>query len=234
MLRKFTRIGLLAPLAAAATIVVGLLASPGSPAVAAIGGHTSQAPTARVVMIPAQVKRLVTDNASKGNVLKPSMTAAGIPTFYVTSAGALAGVHACLSLGTDGTNQGVECADVYAAPDGNGGVYVFPEAEGFCNHGSSYPQCANVDILLNVNLGTGAGSPIDEGICGHSYGNCVNNARNYFIGEDGFDLSGCGGVGTSSEVWTVDWTGSTIELPKSGKNVTSTSNLGSGHAIVCP
>ncbi len=53
-------------------------------------------------------------------------------------------------------------------------VLVFPQAEGFCNHGSSYPQCANIDIFLNVDLGNGSGSPIDEGLCGHSNGNCVN------------------------------------------------------------
>jgi hypothetical protein len=234
MLRKFAGAGLLVPAAAAATIVVGLLANPASPAVAAVGGHAPQAPTARLVRIPAQVRRLMSDDVAKGKVIKPAMTAAGIPVFDVTSAGTLAGVHACLSLGSDGTNQGVECADLYATPDGNGGVDVFPYGEAFCNHGSDYPRCANVTVYLNVNDATGLGSPHDKYVCGHSAGNCVNNGRNYFIGLDFIDLSGCGGVGTASEVWTVDWTGSDIELPGSGLNVTSTANLGSGHAIVCP
>jgi hypothetical protein len=233
MFRKCTRTRLLAALTTTATIVIGLLASPGSPAVAAVGGDTSQAPTARVVTIPAQVRNLASVNASKGNVIKPSAITAGIPTYHVTSAGALAGIHACLSLGNDGINQGVECADLYAAPK-NGGVDVFPLAEGFCNHGSTYPQCANVDIFLNVNLGNGASGTIDEGICGHSNGNCVNGGRNYFLGSNGFHLTGCGGIGTTSEVWTVDWAGSDIELPGSALNVASTSNLGSGHALVCP
>jgi hypothetical protein len=234
MFRKFARRASLAPLAAAATIAVGLLASSGSPAVAAVGRAPSQPPTARAIVVSSHIIRSMPESASKVKVIKPTVAATGIPTFHVTSAGTLAGIHACLSLGSDGTNQGVECADLYAAPDGNGGVDVFPEAEGFCNHGTSYPQCANVDILLNVNLGTGAAGTTDEGVCGHSHGDCVKNNRNFFIGNDGFDLTGCGGVGTSSEVWTVDWTGSVIELPTSGMNVTSTSNLGSGHALVCP
>jgi len=232
MLRKVT---LLAPLAAAATIVAGLAASPASPAVAAVGGHPAQAPAARLVRIPAQVRRLALEDAAKGKVIRPSLTAAGIPVFIVTSPGTLAGVHACLKLGTFRGNQAVECADLFATPDGNGGVDVFPAAEGFCNNGSSYPQCANVDIDFNVNSGNGLGSLHDSGICGHSAGNCADNNRNYFIGNDGLGLgSGCGGAGTINEVWTVDWTGSTIELPGgTGDTVASSSNLGSGHAIVC-
>lgn len=120
MLRIFTGRYMLAPLATAVTIGVGLLASPGSPAVAAVGGGTSHAPTAKLVIIPAQIRNLSSENAAQGNVIKPSVTAAGIATYHVTSAGPLAGIHACRSLGSDSTNQGVECADLYAAPDGSG------------------------------------------------------------------------------------------------------------------
>jgi hypothetical protein len=162
----------------------------------------------------------------------------GIPVYLITPTnyGYLSGIHACRVLGGDGNSYGVECADLYATAPESGVVDVFAAADGYCQlvaNGSS-TECANVSILFSEHNGAGDNYVATDGVCGHSYGPC-SGGRNSFIGYgysvvDSCDIS----PGSYNEWWTVDQTGSSVQLPVSDRTTASTSNLASQHAIICP
>lgn len=162
----------------------------------------------------------------------------GIPVYLITPTnyGYLSGIHACRVLGGDGNSYGVECADLYATSPAAGFVDVFAAADGYCQSvaNGSYPECANVSVLFSSHNGAGDNFAATDGVCGHSNGPCVSGGRDSFIGLGYSVVEGCAGAGTYNEWWTVDQTGSTVELPGSDHTTTSTSNLASQHAIICP
>jgi hypothetical protein len=157
-------------------------------------------------------------------------TSDGTPEYRITSNVVIA--HACVVVGQDGYgNQGVDCADIIAGPNVNGnGIVVFPQAEAICqNSAGDTVQCAGADITFNLN--DHQGSPVGKvtGICGHYGGGpCLSNARTYFYDDTTIVESGC-----SSEVWTVVWSGSIVELPQSASKPANVINLGSSHAVAC-
>jgi hypothetical protein len=172
-----------------------------------------------------------TPRAGSAPLLQPSSyTANGTPVYHLTPGAAAAALpHACAALGGDGTNQAVECADVVTD-----GTYIYPQVEGMCqslSNSSSFPQCADVHLnfaLYEANVGYV--TPTVAGLCGHANGSCVSGGRNYFY----YTNVPLGvGSGQCVEVWTVLFSGSTIELPVSAQTKTSGSNLGSGHAVFC-
>jgi hypothetical protein len=176
--------------------------------------------------------------ANRAAVSSTSNAANTIPVYYITSTnyGYLTGIHACLALGNDGTNQGVECEDVYAYAPSSGTVAVFPVAEGICQNlanKSDYPQCRTNGIDFALATGIGYNTPTSTGVCGtYSTSPCVDNGRNYYLGT-GIQLSGCDTTpGDINEVWSVNWNGSAIALPSS-RVVLSKANAASPHAIIC-
>jgi hypothetical protein len=175
-----------------------------------------------------------------------------IPIFFVGSSPAvLNGLHTCLVMGNDGNTQGVECADVVAESDRGLGVRVAPFVQAVCqslSNPGSFPQCGEIDIVSGIN---NAQSQFLTGFNNNTCGPppdlaCLNGAtngpnpgiRNEFLGNYA-DIQGCNeAAGGPNEVWAVDLVNSLIELPgtagvRPAKNVFSSRNLASGHAIVC-
>jgi hypothetical protein len=161
---------------------------------------------------------------------------ASIPVYIVTSPGLLSGIHACRVLGSDDFTQGVACADLFAEPDGSGGVEVTAETEGICQiiGSNSFPECANITMLFSVNSAVAHNlGGVFSGECGHQFGPC-ESPRTFFAGNF-WDIPGpCNASpGSRNEVWTVVFGGADIELPSTGDQRFLASNLGSQHAIVC-
>lgn len=218
--------GALALASVAAMLVTGMLTSPVSAA------EAGTAPAVNSPGLAAQLPRLLNSPA------KPTATtASGIPIWHITSAELIG--HTCRALGNYGTNQGVECADILAGPGATAGtVDIWPVAEAYCENlanRSFEPQCANAVMIMTLN------SPLQHTIngvaimaCGHANGPCAVNNRNYLIGNE-YTVSGCNtNAGGPNEFWSVIQTDSSVQLPGSDKTVTSTSNLASSHAIICP
>ena len=172
--------------------------------------------------------------------ISPTGSDNGIPVYHLTQdeeGECLSGIHACRSLGNDGTTQGVECADLYyGGLNSAGDLIISSVAEGYCQpvSGGAMTQCANITVSFDFNTGNGESTSSDPGLilCGHSNGPCMNN-RNEVVADFLPIPSGCGGPGSVHEVWTVDYTDNIIQLPGSDDKVISHSNLASQHAIVC-
>jgi hypothetical protein len=188
--------------------------------------------------VPGAIMRVMPDGTltplPSAHVIKPTITAAGIRSYDVTSPGLLSGIHACADIGNDGTYHAILCADMWAAPEDNGLIEVSPVVQAYCQVGntSTVVQCANAEVLMEVARGTNDGLPASIAQCGHSAGPCPTGKFEK-IGTPG-DVSGtCGGVGTQDEVWTVLGNGSSIQLPKSDQTKKLASNLASQHALIC-
>jgi hypothetical protein len=232
----------LASVAAAVAIACGsLAASPASAAPAAkvprAAATPAKAPFPYHVAVRSGYIHTAGRTASPG--IPGAASTTSIPIYYITPTnyGYLSGIHACLPLGNDGTNQAVECADLWAGPDPTPGlVDVYPVAEGYCQNLSdhnSYPKCSFISLELELAQGNGAVGDIFGGECGASSAPCGTNRRNYF---DGYVLTigGCDPEpGTAYEFWSVVRDDSMFFLP-SGHEVTSPENLASPHAIICP
>jgi hypothetical protein len=231
---------LLTVLAASTVILCASMMTPASAATASSGSHavtTAVAPNTDHVIYPSYYVTVTGEKVASAS----AVTSDSIPVYHVTSAGYLSGIHSCLELGNDGTVQGVQCADMWAEPDGSGGVIVEEAAEAFCNvlNSSSYPGCQNIDVGFQLAQGTGIQTGWDGISCGPDSGlsNTCGTGRQYGIGTypgTGFDITGCDPEpGTAYEFWTVLMGGNSIQLP-SGTTVSDSSNFAGQHAIVCP
>jgi hypothetical protein len=223
----------------AALLSAGFLPAPASAATASVSlvrsAGSTVTTTAEAVSIPA---------SALSNTIEPqaSSSASGVPFYPISnSGGLLAGIHQCVAISkNDKTNQGVFCADLYAMPDPNDpdGVIVAPIGEGMCQglaNKKSFPQCANVLAKLTINVISQhniTGTQIVQ--CGHAAGPCMSGGRNLLIAPIGLGIHGCDtAAGGDNEVWNVIQHDSSVELPGSALLVETTSDLGSGHAIVC-
>jgi hypothetical protein len=217
----------LALAAACAVLVGGLLAAPASASTPA--------------MASSAIMRVMPDGTlaplPSTNVIKPTVNAAGIKSYDVTTGGLLSGIHTCTEIGSDiYANEAIVCANLYAQPDTNGLIIVAPAVQAYCQLDNS-PQdvtCANIEVSIEVGRGVGdvVGNSVKE--CGHSAGSCPVNSKLAFTGSFS-DVSGaCLGVGTQDEVWTVIQGASTaIELPDSDVTKVLGPNLASQHALIC-
>ena len=137
--------------------------------------------------------------------------------------------HACIAVTTtlDHTSEGVFCADVSNSTNG-ATVLVNNGAEGICQtQANSTPeQCSNISITGGL-WTQGRELAAFSITCGHSNGPCPT-PRFVVSFTVPVPLTGC------EQVWTVVNAGSTIILPGSGKPVSLSANLGSGHIIICP
>jgi hypothetical protein len=229
----------------AAVIAVGvglavLGASPGS-AYDASSGPRAVSPAAALnpnrVATPAYYVTATGQRVAPGTVSADA--ASSIPVYYITTTnyGYLPLSHACATLGSYESTAGVECSDVYALPGGTSGLaaLVYPETEAYCQGDGCYPQCA--DIFIDdeaARNGFTAWSTVIE--CGHQYGPCASDGKNYYYGDD-LVVNTCGSDLSFNEVWSVDEAQTTpetgIDLP--GDHwVQDASNLSSHHVIVCP
>lgn len=192
----------------------------------------------------AQAPDVTSFPVCSGNVTSSGFSDSGIPIYNIpdtSSTYCLSGIHVCKVLGNDQgapgavPSQAVVCADLMAANDG-GQILVVPEEEAFCqslSNNNDYPECANIETTQEVAVaGEGTlGNPAQ--FCGHSYGSCVSNGRDYF----GYTNYKSGPVNSCIEAWS-DLTGSgldnTVELPGSDLQFSLNGNLASQHADVCP
>lgn len=219
MLRKLGRRSLASSLLGAVTIAAAVLTSPASPATASTHSGSLSAPALKIVKLTPKMRADAIASMEKGQTFNAA-----------ASVGLVGGVHACKDLGNDGTTHGVVCADMYAATDSDGvDVDVFPGAEAVCQNSGGATQCADVKLTINVDFGDGFQGTKDLEVCGHSNGSCASGDRNYWVGPDGYRIPRGGGAGTASDVWTVIWPGSDIELPGSAKFVTLPGTFGSQH-----
>jgi hypothetical protein len=154
-----------------------------------------------------------------------------VAAFAATAPSALAATgHACtvVTNPADTVGEGVFCADVSNSTNG-GTVDVTFGAEGVCQTqvGSDNEQCSNETLSFGLFSPAGELYEVDNESCGHSNGPCPT-PRFLPSRTLGIGLSAC------VQVWTVVFAGSTIVLPGSGKPVTLSANLGSGHITICP
>jgi hypothetical protein len=232
--RRGTAARALALAPACAIVLGGLLAAPASAAMATTGPAATAAPTATV-----WTARTGTVPLASVNVIKPSVTAAGVKEYHIKTGGLLSGIHKCVNLGTDGTYQGVVCADLWAQPSGNaeGDIFVSPALEAYCQVGSTttIKTCSSIDAFeFSANAFQLEGPP-SGAQCGAGFAACPANQRYELIGQHLAVTNGCGGTGSDNEVWTVVEAGTKVDLPSpSFKNLTLGTNLASQHAIVCP
>jgi hypothetical protein len=156
-----------------------------------------------------------------------------ITVLYITSAGTVPGVHKCYSYGGPVPLEGVSCLDMYVTPS-PGAVFVQPYIEGICHNTTTggYYACPAIGYYANVNTGSGGHSAHDFMPCGNGYGTCFT-PRTYWRGNDGITTTGCNPVaGSANEFWTVEWSGSWMEITTSDTAITNV-NLGSQHIILC-
>lgn len=173
-------------------------------------------------------------------VIKPETTESGIPVFNVTKAGLLSGIHKCVSIGGNGTTEGVFCADLWAAPiAGSGAVNVAPALEGLCqaDSNSTIVQCNAIDAEMFTAAGNGArGDLINKGCSPDDPAQpaCPDGRFKPIGNDDPMSISDvCDVPGTESEVWTVVQDGDDITLPGDDATEILRNNLASQHAIVC-
>lgn len=137
--------------------------------------------------------------------------------------------HACQAVTTtaDNTNEGVFCADVSNSTNG-ATVQVVMGAEGVCQTqaNDTAEQCSNISITGGL-WTQGQQLAVFSFACGHTLGPCPT-PRKIFSFPVPVPLTGC------EQVWTVVDAGSTIDLPGTGKPVSLTADLGSGHITICP
>ncbi len=137
--------------------------------------------------------------------------------------------HACKAVTTtaDQTSEGVFCADVSNSTNG-ATVLVDTGGEGLCQtQANGTPeQCSNISITGGLWT---QGRELDAFgfVCGHSNGPCPT-PRDVVSFTVGVPLTAC------EQVWTVIDAGSTIVLPGTGKPVSLSANLSSGHITICP
>ncbi len=167
--------------------------------------------------------------------ITPASAATGTDGFTILYAGEGNIAHHCEIIGsdTDG-NEGIVCVDILT---GTGSTYYWAKAqiEAFCYNNSQPVQCAQVDVTGTFANGAGQPSGIGQWVCGHQYGAC-STGRNYVSGVTNYysSASGCSSQPNSMyDVWTVAYTGTRIELPKSAKWVYIPSNYSTGHYYVC-
>jgi hypothetical protein len=225
-------------IALAALGPLGMAAASAPGAAAAVASARASA----AVASPATITGPSNFDCSQFFPIFKSGTNGGLPVYLVPSAeGCLDGIHACKLLGTYGGDKAVECVDIFVNGDPQNPI-AYPVVSGICETtGGTLLQCANVHIPFDLNSPNG-NHGVHDAICGHSAGPCDNPAipnennaydHNSYLGDPFITPSGCAAGGSVHELWTVALSGGTIELPGSDHTVTSSSNMGSPHAIVC-
>ena len=142
---------------------------------------------------------------------------------------AAASLHHCAEAKTtaDTTREGVFCADI--ADNGDGTFTA--KAEGLCQTQTvpvTMQQCSNITEHIQV-WNTIVQDDDFTRICGHTHGPCPSPPNRYINGKTYIVPSG-----VCHEVWTVVVAASSpITLPGSGKNAFLSTNLSSGHIVVC-
>ena len=112
----------------------------------ALGGLLAAPAGASVTgAVPGAIMRVMPDGTltplPSAHVIKPTITAAGIRSYDVTSPGLLSGIHACADIGNDGTYHAILCADMWAAPEDNG-----PEESPRHRHVGAAPPRERADL----------------------------------------------------------------------------------------
>jgi hypothetical protein len=205
-----TRLRCLLPAAACA-----LAALASSPAAAAVSAANDSAKPV-VVATPAPPSHVTGTTTSRGHLHGLAVT----PNV----------AHNCIPLTNplDKVREGVFCADMLVT----GTNTVTPQAQAICQNQAAgtggIAQCANISLSYTMWM-AGQIAPVESYYypCGHTHGPCPPGPAV----QDGLPFwwpDGC------AEVWTTVDQGSFIDLPGSGKRVTLTGNLGSGHVFVGP
>jgi hypothetical protein len=151
-------------------------------------------------------------------------------------------------VGSDGTIQAIECADIFVegpgSVNGTNPLSAFPVESVICKDITSGDpvQCANVSMTFELAEGNGDVTAPFTYTCGHSAGPCDSGDqldtagdlvnRNQDWGNGAVLPPGTGdGIGSATEIWAVD-TACVIQLPGTGKKVTCSGNFGTPHALV--
>jgi hypothetical protein len=179
--------------------------------------------------------------STKQTVPSGQDVAAGVPWYVFSSnaGGCLSSSHVCRTIGSDGTTRAIECADTYA-DTGNATseqpVSAFPVASVFCQTISTGQtvQCASMEVQFNLYDGWQDNTALYTYQCGNGSAPCdatgSSTPRNMVIGN-GFEFPNQPSDLQENEVWTEIWSVS-VRLPGSSDSVGTTSNFGSGHAVV--
>ncbi|WP_194909308.1 hypothetical protein [Catenulispora rubra] len=180
-------------------------------------------------------------------------TTLGIPTVGATTgaggitilyASEFQRTHNCEVIGSDQYgNQAVVCVDLVTSPMWDTvnvfyPYYVWAEAEAYCQTSAGVvEQCANIIVTAEVAQEPSGAAGSSAQVCGHAAGACPVGRLTAGTNQLSYNSSvGCSGDPNSGfDAWGIALGGAAtvIELPKSGKNVTLSSNYGSGHYYIC-
>jgi hypothetical protein len=149
----------------------------------------------------------------------PALAApAATPHAIVTKTGIYG--HTCKALGNDRRYQGVVCSEILVANLTDGSTRVYGEAEVVCEtlKGSAPVQCANGTVWFGYVWTDGGHADLEH--CGHSFGPC-DTPRELFVSAEPLVVPNGFCVEVHGRIWWLLGNGptTTIELPKSAKNV---------------
>ena len=203
------------------------------PTTAAASTHvtTTTAPAMKSPAAPPTFPPYDSAHMLKATVVKPD-----IVVYTVTSAGYLPAAHSCEVLGTDSLGaEGVQCADVYAEPSGNGGgIFIFPAVEHICQQDGDPFACDESQANYALYTQGLTARAYGLGQCSASGTPCADG-RNYYIDWGGYYVvSSCDtDPNGPNAVWTVTYADSTYIVP-TVYDYTPSANFGSNHVIACP
>jgi hypothetical protein len=175
-------------------------------------------------------------------ISRSASAATGVDGFPILHASTSDEAHKCQIIGgayDQNIGQYVDaivCADIKTYVYDNdawaaGWVEAYCQVEGT----TTTVQCANISALGKI-----YSAPRELGAtwsyCGHQYGACPTGRKTFGFGdtEVNYPGSACGtNPDDISQVWSLVWAGTTIELPGSDDNMTLPTSFETGHYYVC-